>query len=347
MRFWLRCLVAAIALTWVGLALAKENTLTLFTWAGEIPASVLTKFEKETGIKIYSVTYDTNEAMVAKLRASKPGTFDLIEPSSAHVDRMRRLGQLEKLDKTKLPNLKNLNPFFLNHSYDPQNNYSLPFTWGITGIFINKDYFSGTTLTQWSDLLDKKYKNQLMFLDDSREVFSMGLKMAGYSINDTNPAHIKEAFLKFKALMPNVRLFNSDAVSSMLIDEDATIGMAWNGDLFRSQKENPKLDFVFPQDGFEIWIDNFALMKDAPNKENAYRFLNFLLRPDIAKEVGLSVNYSTANLAAQKLMPVEVRNNPALYPPLEILRRGEIQMDIGEENTALYEKYWEQLKMGV
>lgn len=347
MTSWLRYVIAIVALCWVGNLFALENILNLFTWAGEIPYSVIAQFEKETGIKVHYSTFDTNEAMFAKLRASKPGTFDIVEPSSFYIDHMRQLGQLEKLDKTKLTNFKHLDPFFIyNQPYDPKSDYSIPFIWGITGLFINKDYFSPTGLTTWSQLSDQKYKNQLMFLDDSREVFSMALRLCGYSINDSDPEHIKKAYLKLKELMPNVRLFNSDAVSSMLIDEDATIGMAWNGDLYRSKKENPQLEFIFPHDGFEIWVDNFALLKDSPHKDNAYLFLNFLMRPEIAKEVSLSINYSTANLSARKLMPADIKNHPALYPSYEVLKRGEFQTYMNDSTTALYERYWEQLKMG-
>lgn len=342
----LRCLIALFTLCWIGIATAKDNVVTVFTWAGEIPARVIKQFEAETGVKVNYLTFDTNEAMVTKLRANKNTGFDVIEPSSYYIDRMRRLGLLEKLDKDKIPNFKNLDPFFANQAYDPGSQYSIPFIWGITGIFLNKEYFTANTVTNWADLLDKKYKNQLMFLDDAREVFSMGLRMSSYSINDSNPEHIKQAYLKLKALMPNVRLFNSDAVASILIDEDATIGMAWNGDLFKAHNENTKLEFVFPKDGFEIWVDNFALLKDAPHRENAYLFLNFLMRPEIAKEVSMNINYSTTNLAAKKLLPVEIRNNPTLYPPAEVLAHGEFESDVSEKVLALYEKYWEQLKIG-
>lgn len=325
---------------------SAENVVNVFTWAGEIPFSVIKKFEKETGIHVNYSTFDSNEALFAKLRASKFSTYDLVEPSSYSIDRMRRLGLLEKLDKKKLPNFKNLDPFFTTSFYDPDSLYSIPFVWGITGIFINKDYFSSHSVLSWSDLFDKKYMNQLMVLDNSREAFSMMLRMLSYSINDTNPEHIKQAYLKLKALIPNVRLFNSDAVASILIDEDATVGMVWNGDLFKAHKENPKLEFIFPHDGFEIWVDNFCMLKNAPHRENAYVFLNFLMRADIAKEVSMNINYSTANLEARKLMPEAIRNNPILYPPLEVLRRGEFQLDIGEKTASLFEKYWEQLKIG-
>lgn len=342
----LRCVIAILALSWIGTAFASDNILNVYTWADEIPHSIIHQFERETGITVKYSSFDTNEIMFSKLRAAKGKGYDVVEPSSFYIDRMRRLGMLEKLDKSKLPNFKNLDPFFLNQAYDPQSEHSVPFIWGITGMFLNKDYFPSKGIGQWSDLLDKKYLNQLMFLDDAREVFSMALRMLAYSVNDTNPEHIKQAYLKLKQLMPNVRLFNSDAVASLLIDEDATVGMAWNGDLFKSQLENNKLEFIFPKDGFEIWVDNFAILKNAPHQENAYKFLNFLMRPDIAKAVSMSIHYSTANLAAKKLMPSEIRNNPILYPSLDVLRHGEFQTDMGEKILALYEKYWEQLKIG-
>lgn len=341
-----RYVIATLVLCWTGIVFSADNVVNVYSWAEEIPHSVIDQFEKETGIKVNYSTYDTNEVMLAKLRTSKKVVYDVVEPSSYYVDRMRHHDMLEKLDKSKLPNFKNLDPYFLNQPYDPQSEHSIPFVWGITGIFMNKDYFPSSGVTQWSDLTDKKYSNQLMFLDDAREVFSIALRMMSYSINDSDPEHIKQAYLKIKELLPNVRLFNSDAVASILIDEDATVGMAWNGDLFKAHRENSKLEFVYPKDGFEIWVDNFAILKDAPHRENAYAFLNFLMRPDIAKAVSLNINYSTANLAAKKLLPAEVRNNVALYPSHDVLRRGEFQVDMGEKALALYEKYWEQLKMG-
>jgi spermidine/putrescine transport system substrate-binding protein len=324
---------------------AADNILNVYAWPGIFPDFIIQKFEKETGIKVNFSTFDSNEAMYAKLRATKNAGYDLIEPSSYYVDRMRRQNMLEKLDKSKLSNFRNLNPEFLNQPYDPKSEYSAPFIWGITGIFINTDYYAKNSVKRWSDLWDTKYKDQLMFLNDAREVFSVGLRVAGYSDNDNNPEHIKNAYYKLKALMPNIKLFNSDAVISIYIDEDATLGMAWNGDLFKAKKENPKLDFIYPEDGFVIWVDNIAMPKNPPHRENAYKFLNFILRADIAEEIALDNNYPTANLAGQKRLPAEIRNSPIVYPSHEVLRRGQFQQDIGDNALALYEKYWEELKM--
>ncbi len=324
---------------------AADNIVNVYTWSGVIPDFIIQQFEKETGIKVNFSNYDSNETMYAKLRASKNSGYDIVEPSSYYIDRMRRQNMLEPLDKTKLVNFHNLNPDFLNQAYDPKNQFSTPFIWGVTGIFLNTK-FQQNTITRWSDLWDPKYRDQLMFLNDAREVFSVALRVLGYSMNDSNPEHIKQAFFKLKELMPNIKLFNSDAVISIFIDEDATLGMAWNGDLFKAKKENTHLTFIYPADGFVIWVDNLAIPKNAPHRENAYKFLNFLLRADIAKAIALDNNYPTANLAGQKLLPDNIKNSPTVYPSHTILNRGEFQTDIGDEALALYEKYWEELKMG-
>ncbi|HSW69950.1 MAG TPA: spermidine/putrescine ABC transporter substrate-binding protein [Gammaproteobacteria bacterium] len=324
---------------------AEENVLNLYTWSGVIPEFAIQQFEKETGIKVNFSTYDSNEIMYAKLKAAKNPGYDVIEPSSYYIDRMRRQDMLLKIDQSKLPHFKNLDPEFLNKNHDPHNNYSIPFIWGTTGIFVNTHNYPANSISRWTDIWDKKYENQLMLLDDSREVFSMALITLGYSVNDSNPEHIRQAYLKLKELLPNIKVFKSDGVITILIDEDITVGMVWNGDLYKSQRENPNLVFTYPKDGFLIWVDSFAIPKNAPHSENAYRFINFMLRADVAKAISLSNNYPTPNLAAKKILPRELRENATVYPSHETLRRGHYQMDISDEALELYEMYWEKLKM--
>ncbi len=328
------------------LAFADEPKVNVYIWSGIIPDTIIQQFEKETSIKVNLSTYENNEILYAKLKTNKNIGYDIIEPSSYYIDRMRRQHMLMQLDKTKLTYFHNLNPDFLNRVFDPKNTVSIPFIWGVTGIFINKKSYAANSITRWSTLWGEQYHDQLMLLDDPREVFAIALLTLGYSINDTNPEHIKQAYLKLKQLMPNIKLFNSDAVLSILIDEDATVGMVWNGDLFKASHENPNLHFIFPQDGFIIWVDNFAIPKNAPHPDNAYQFLNFITRPDIAKQIAIYNNYPTANTAAQKLLPASTRNNAIIYPSHDVLRHGQYQVDISDQALALYENYWEQLKMG-
>jgi len=324
---------------------AEKNVVNVYMWSGVVPDAIIQQFEKETGIKVNFSTYDSNELMYAKLKTSKNLGYDVVEPTSYFVDRMRKQDMLEKLDKSRLSNFKNINPAFLNGTYDPKNVYSIPFTYGTTGIFTNTNYISPTAIKSWADLWDKKYLDQVLLLDDMREVFAVGLKTLGYSVNDNDPEHIKQAYLKLKELQPNIKLFSS-SILSILIDEDVHLGMAWNGDLYKAKLENAQLHFTFPKEGFLIWIDSFAIPKNAPHQENAYKFLNFMLRADVARDIALDNKFATPNLAGQKLLPAEIRNNPIMYPSRAVLRRGEFQKDIESETLTLYEKYWERLKMG-
>lgn len=326
-------------------AFAAQEVVNVYIWANWISPRVVREFEKETGIRVNLSTYDSNETLYAKFKAGKNPGYDVVAPSSFYVKRMQREGMLDKLDKNRLSNFPNLDRHFLNKAYDPNNQYSVPFAWGLTGIFVNDRYFPKDSIKKWSDLWDKRFRDKLLLLDDPRDVIPISLMILGYSVNDTNPEHIREAYIKSKSLMPNVKLFNIDAVASILIDEDATVGMAWNGDVFRAHRENSHVQMVFPQEGFVLWLDCLSLAKGAPHPDNAYKFIDFILRADIASGITLDYGFATANALGQKRLPPEVRNDPVINPPQEVLERGEIQMDIGDELLAIYERYWERLKM--
>lgn len=343
---FLKAFASIALLTFSTLTSANDKIVNVYAWTGEIPDFAIKQFQKETGIHVNFSTYENNEIMYTKLRTTKSAGYDVVMPSSYFVDRMIRQNMLAKLDKSKLPNWKNLNKAFLNPPQDPGSNFVSPYIWGITGIFCNSKYCDKNKVTKWADLWSKDYNNQLMLLDDTREVFAMALLSLGYSANDTNPDHIKEAFLKLKELMPNVKVFSTETVISIMIDEDATLGMAWNGDAYKAMQENENISFIFPKDGFVIWIDSFAIPKNARHKDEAHAFINFMQRADIAKAVALSANYPIANEAGMKLLPAKIRNNKTIYPPASLLKRGTYQTDVGEATLELYEKYWEELKMG-
>lgn len=326
-------------------ALAEQQILNLYVWFGEIPDSVIAQFEKETGIKINYTTYDSNETLYAKIKASANPGYDLIEPSSYFVQRMAREHLLQKLNKNKLTNFQNLNPQFLNKSYDPSNNFSLPYIWGVTGIFFNKKYYNLNTIKSWQDLWSPKFKNQLMLLDDPREVFSVALISLGYSPNDQNLQHIKAAYERLKLLLPNIKLFNSNAMPSIPIDEDAVIGMAWNGDIYKAQLENQNIEFVYPEKNFVIWVDNLAIPRNAPHLKNAYRFINFLMRGDIAAKVTLSFGYPTANQASINYLPKTITQNKIIFPSKNILSKGYFQEDINDKALEIYNHYWQLLRI--
>lgn len=323
---------------------APTNTLNIYVWSNYFPADVLREFERTTGIKINLSEFDSNETMYTKLRTVPKIGYDIIVPSSYFVERMRREQLLHTIDHRWLPNLKNINPLLLNKPFDPENQYSIPFLWGSTGIVVNRRYWNPHSIQKWSDFWQPRFLNQLLLLDDKREPFSMALITLGYSINDQNPKHIEEAYERLRSLIPNVKLFNSDANVNIYADEDATVGLGWSGDTYLATQDNPDLTFVYPKEGFPIWIDCLSIPLHARHLENAYRFINFMLEARIAAQVTAEDGYSTGNIPGMALTPKALRDNPLINPPDSVLKQGQFQGDIGSAQQY-YEKYWQLLKI--
>lgn len=327
------------------LVFGDSNTLNIYTWGNYLPNEIIRQFTKETGIKVNLSEYDNNETMFSKLKALKHSDYDIVVPSSYYVERMAKQGMLHPLDKSRITNLKHINPLLLNKSFDRKNIYSIPYLFGSTGIIVNTKYLDKKNINSWQNFWDVRYRDQLMLLDDMRDVFGIALLSLGYSINDTSPEHIQEAYLKLKQLLPNVKIFSIDTVPNIYIDEDAVIGMAWSGDCRLAEEENSSLEYIYPKEGFSIWVDSFVIIKGAPHIDNAHKFINFMSQPEIAKQVSLSIGHTTANKNAIKLMPAALQRNQVANPKADTIRRGEIQLDLDPKTRHLYEKYWEKLKI--
>jgi len=342
----LKTLLASLLLLGGGIVSAAEpQTLVVYNWAEYLPKKVLQQFTQETGIKVRYSTYDSNEAMYAKVKTVKGAGYDLLVPSTYYVDRMRREGLLQKLDKARLSHFGNLNPRLLNQSYDPNNDYSIPYLWGTTGIAYNADKMPPGQLTSWAELWNPAYKNKLLLLNDMREVFSMGLKVLGYSINSTDENQIRAAYEKLAELMPNVRVFDAESPKTKFLTQEVTAGMLWNGEAYMASRENPQIRYVYPKEGVMMWMDNLVISAGTRNMEGAHRFIDFVLRPDIAQQISEEVGYSSPNLAAIQRLPEKVRNNSTVYPSDADLKNVEFQTDVGAA-LSIYDQYWQRLKTG-
>jgi spermidine/putrescine transport system substrate-binding protein len=341
-----RILFASVLLLCGAAAIAAEpQTLVVYNWAEYLPKKVLQQFIKETGIKVRYSTYDSNEAMYAKVKTVKGAGYDILVPSTYYVDRMRREGLLQPLDKSRLINLGNLNPRLLDQPYDPNNQYSIPYLWGTTGIAYDTDKVPPGTLTRWAELWDPAYRNKLLLLNDMREVFSMGLKVLGHSINTTDKSQIQAAYEKLAEIMPNVRVFDAESPKTKFLAREVAAGMLWNGEAYMANKENSRIRYVYPKEGAMMWMDSLVISAGAGNVDGAYQFIDFVLRPEIARQISEEVGYSSPNLAAIKLLPEKVRNNPTVYPSDEDLKNAEFQSDVGEA-LPVYDQYWQRLKAG-
>ncbi len=323
---------------------ASAKELYLYNWSEYMPEEVLQKFQKETGIKVIYNTYDSNEAMYAKVKLISGKGYDLIVPSTYYVSKMRKENLLSKIDKNKIPNFKNLEKSLLNKPYDPSNDYSVPYLWGSTGLSYNADKVK-EKVDSWSILWKPAYKGKILLTDDVREVFQMALVQLGYSGNTIKESEIKEAYELLKKLMPAVRTFNSESPKVPYINGEVTIGMNWNGEAFLAQEEMPSMRYVYPKEGVILWMDNFAIPKNAQNINEAHTFINFVLRPEISKIISEEIGYAIPNREGKKLLDEEVRNNPTSYPSDAIVAKGEFQEDVGDA-ILIYEKYWEMLKTG-
>lgn len=323
-----------------------EQIVNVYNWSGYIPASVLVKFEQETGIRVNYSTYDSNEMLYDKLKSDQNIGYDIVVPSSYILERMTREGMLQKFNYLKLSNVKHLDKTLLDKSFDPKNQYSLPYLWGTTGLIVNRKFFNESDVQQWSDLWAPKFRHQVTMIDDMRDVFSIGLAALGYSINDRDPDHIKEAYQQLKNLMPNVLAFAASGSQQMYVNEDSKIGMINSGDAMMVLAENSNYFFVYPKDRQVIWIDSMAIPSQAPHLENAYQFMNFVMRPDIAKLISEGVGYSSPNEAAVRLMSKEQQDDPILNPKKAQLSHAEVESDIGLKANRLMLKYWELLKLG-
>ncbi len=324
-------------------AFAAKNEVYVFNWSEYIDPAVLKTFEKETGIKVRYSTYESNEAMFAKLKIIRKKGYDVVFPSTYFVERMRKLGMLKPLNRTLLPNLKNLDPKLLNKPYDPNNAYSLPYMWGSSAIGINAKYIKPSTITSFNDLWNPAFRGKVLLMDDVRDVFAMSLRSLGYSGNDTNPAHIKAAYEKLLKLKPSVKVFNSDSPKQPFLNNEVYIGQIWGGEVYQAAKENPNILYIYPKEGATFWADNMCIPASVRNEKNAHAFINFMLRPEIARKNCEMVGYATPNLAAQALLDTKTRNNRAVYPDMLDFNKGEFQSDVGNAMIT-YEKYWEMLK---
>jgi len=321
-----------------------QEILRIAGWGGEIPNEVLKNFEKKHHIKVYFSSFESNESLDVKLRTSKKSIYDLILLSSYYIPRLIQSGLLQPLKLHKIAAQKSINPMFTSDASN--NQFSIPLNWSATAIFYNKKRIHHPP-AHWHDLWLSEFKNQVLLLDDTREVFSIALITLGYSPNDEDPKHIQEAYTKLLSLRPNIKLFASDAVPNLIIDEDALIGMAWSPDIIKAQKENPNIRFVFPEEGYVINTESFAIPKNSEHTAAAYAFINFMLAPENLLLM-VSKNHLASTIDAKNLkLTAELQQNQILFPNEEILKSAILQKNVSQRALEQYNQLWEMFKLSL
>lgn len=322
----------------------NKNVIKVFNNGDYINPDLINLFEEQTGIKVIYDTYDSNEIMYQKVKSS-PGTYDLIFPSDYMVEKMLKENMLEKINYDNIPNYINIGEKFKGLPYDPTNEYSVPYMWGTIGIIYNADKIKDP-IDSWDALWNPKYKGEIFMFDSIRDTIAIALKKLGYSLNSTNKEEIYAAADELIKQKPLVQSYVMDEVKDKMVNEEGYFATVYSGDAIYIQDEAPDLNlkYVIPKEGSNKWFDTMVIPKDAPNKDGAEKFINFLSDPEMAKENVEYIGYATPNIAAYNLLDEETRNNPTVYPPDEVLDKCEAFIDLGDK-IKLYDDAWLNVKI--
>lgn len=311
----------------------ENGEVNVLNWSSYIPDSVIKEFEDEYKIKVNYGTYSSNEELLAKVTNSKSGTYDLIFPSDYMVELMIEKDLLEILDKNRIFNYKDIDEVFLKQSYDYDNKYSLPFLMTYVVIAVDREKITDNINT-YKDLLNKKYENNMVVLDDQRIVIGIGLRALGYDINSLNDSTYgitKEFLLKLKN---NIKAFDSDSPKSFLMTDEVDLGLMWSAEALLAREYNDNIEIIIPSDGYAISMDNYCLLKNGKNHDNAYKLISYLLDKDVNKKIVDSYPYVST------VKGVNYYNSDYIN---SIITNGSYVKNIGY-NIKYYDNLWAEIK---
>lgn len=319
----------------------KGQVLNVYNWGDYIDEDIFEIFESETGIKINYETYATNEEMYTKIKTG--GTkYDIAIPSEYMIEKMIREEMLQEIDLSKIPNVKNINDRFMDLSFDPGNQYSVPYFWGTVGIIYNSESIQ-EPIDSWSVLWDEKYKGEFTMMDSQRDSIMVALKELGYSMNTRNLDELEEAKELLVAQKPLVLAYVGDNVKDMLISGEASMAVVWSGEASAVIQEYPEFKYALPKEGSNLWFDNIVIPKDAQNSDAAHAFIDFLCRGDIGFKNADYVGYATVNDETMKLLDPDLMDTTYAYPKDEWIENFEIFNDPGDFITE-YDRIWTEIK---
>jgi putrescine transport system substrate-binding protein len=328
-------MAAAFSLGAAGGAAAEE--IRIYNWSDYIDDQILKDFTAETGINVVYDTFDTNELLETKLLTGSTG-YDIVVPTATFLSRQIKAGVFQKLDKSKLPNLKNMWPEIQERVavYDPANEYSVTYMWGTTGIGYNVDKVKAALpnapVNSWGLVYDPANAEKLascgiMVLDSAEDVLPSVMNYVGVTPDFKNTADVEKAGEQLDKVRPHIRKFHSDEWKNALADGDICAAVGYSGDVFqvatRAEEagKGVKIQYVIPKEGAQLWFDQFAVPADAPNPDGAHKFLDYMMRPEVIAKATNYVAYANANLASQQFVDKEILDNPAIYPDAETLKR--------------------------
>ena len=332
---------------------SKEEKITLYVYnwgqyiseGDEDSLDVIAAFEeKYPNIRVQYSTYDSNEIMYSKLAAGGI-TVDLIIPSDYMIGRMAQEGMLKELNFDNIPNYQYVDEAFKNTAYDPDNKYSVPYTWGNVGIIYNTKYVDEADVTGWELLWNEKYAGKILMFDNSRDAFGIAQYLLGYDVNTTDEDALRACTEKLKEQKPVVQQYVMDQIFSVMENEEAWIAPYYAGDYLTMAEENPDLAFYFPQEqGFNIFIDAMCIPTCCQQQEAAELFINFLCDPEVSGANMDYLGYSTPISAAKEYMDPEVANSPIAYPDDNTLRNATSFSFLPGDTSRLMESLFMEMR---
>lgn len=320
---------------------AAEGRLNVYNWGDYINPEVLQRFSEEYDVEVTLDTYGTNEEMLAKIQAGATG-YDIVFPSVWMHDVLHKLGLLAKTDIGKHPDFKNIDPNFIRAKTDPEAEYCLPYAWGSVGIVYNKNEVD-KPIEGWADLFAvAESGKKIILLDDPRETIGIGHIMNGTSVNSVDEEEVVQATDYIIERIDNISAFTYDSIPLVQAGDVAAAHWYVGANIFVSQMPEV-LAYVIPEEGATMYQEDICVLESAPNKENAIKFLEFYLRPEIAAlNVAQQMN-GTPNIPALKIIPEEIADNKTMYPPPDVMERLQIFHDLGED-IRLYAREWRRAK---
>lgn len=348
-------IVASVSFTaYKKFSASHSDELYVYNWGEYIDPEVIELFEEETGIHVTYDMFETNEEMYPVIEAGAV-CYDAVCPSDYMIQKMVENDLLAEINFDNVPNISNIDPMFMesSRSFDPQNRYSVPYTWGTVGILYNTERIEelgAEPPAKWSDLWNPIYQGEILMQDSVRDAFMVALKSMGYSMNTENPEELAQARDLLIAQKPLVQAYVIDQVRDKMIGGEAAVGVIYSGEMMYIQEEvanlglDYSLEYVIPEEGTNLWFDSWVIPANARNKENAEKWLNFLCRPDIAKMNFEYITYSTPNSAAKDMLDEDIRNNKALFPSMDKLANSEVFRYLGDESDAVYNDMWKKVK---
>jgi putrescine transport system substrate-binding protein len=341
---------------------AKGRVLNLYIWSDYLAADTLSNFEKQTGIKVHVAYFDTNETLETKLLAGSSG-YDVVVPTASYFERQIKAGVYLTLDKSKLPNLKNMDPQLMSKValHDPGNAHGIIYTWGTNGIGYNekmvRELMPDAPLDSWRMVFDpavasKVAKCGISVLDSPAEMLRAVYSYLGKDANSQSPDDLVQAEDVLTKIRPFIRNINSSEYIEALANGDLCIAVGYNGDVMqardRAHEANKGIEvkYYVPKEGSILWFDMLAIPKDAPDPDSAYAYLNYIMTPQVIADISNFKRYANANTASQPLVLPSVKDDPGIYPPPEQRQKLAVQLADSADQTRAITRVWQKFKTG-